>query len=291
MENFINITPLRRFFNLLKVDKQEIISIYVYALFNGIVTLSLPLGIQAIINLISGGQVSTSWIILVIFVIAGVALTGVMQIMQLTISENLQQKLFTRSAFEFAYRIPRMKLEAVDKFYIPELVNRFFDTFSVQKGLSKILMDFSSASLQVLFGLILLSLYHPFFILFSVVLVVIVYLIFKLTAAQGLTTSLAESKRKYEVAHWLEELARTMETFKLAGTSTLPLSKTDEVVEKYLISRKAHFRTLLIQYINLVGFKVIIAAGLLLIGGLLVINQQMKKLQPTTQISLFLQTF
>jgi len=275
MNKYTSITPLKRFFKLLQVDRQEILSIYVYALFNGAVALSLPLGIQAIINLISGGQVSTSWIVLVIFVILGVAFTGVMQIMQLTISENLQQKIFTRSAFEFAFRIPRMKLESLNRAYLPELANRFFDTLSVQKGLSKILMDFSSASLQVVFGLILLSLYHPFFILFSLLLIIIVYLIFHFTAPQGLRTSITESKYKYEVAHWLEELARAMETFKLAGKTPLPLDKTDEVVEGYLTARKAHFKTLLVQYINLVGFKVVIAAGLLLIGGLLVINQQM----------------
>lgn len=268
-------SPLRRFLNLLQVDRQEILSIYVYALFNGIVTLSLPLGIQAIINLLSGGQMSTSWIILVIFVIAGVALTGVMQIMQLAVTETVQQKIFTRSAFEFAYRIPRLQLEAVEKAYLPELANRFFDTLSVQKGLSKILMDFSSASLQIIFGLILLSLYHPFFILFGLGLVLIIYLIFRYSAPRGLRTSIQESKRKYEVAHWLEELARTMESFKLAGKSPLPLKKTDEVVSEYLVARKQHFRQLLWQYINLVGFKVLIAAGLLLIGGLLVINQQM----------------
>lgn len=275
MAQFFRTSPIRRFFSLLQVDRQEIFSIYIYALFNGIVTLSLPLGIQAIINLIGGGQVSTSWIILVIFVIGGVAFTGVLQIMQLSISENLQQKIFTRSAFEFAYRIPRLNLEEVDKVYVPELVNRFFDTLSVQKGLTKILIDFSSASLQVLFALILLSLYHPFFILFSMLLVGIVFLIFRLTAPMGLRSSLEESTHKYEVAHWLEELARTMETFKLAGDSPLPMQKTDQYVQKYLAARKTHFKTLLVQFINLTGFKVIIAAGLLLIGGLLVINQQM----------------
>ncbi len=270
------LTPINRFFNLLlKVDRQDIVSIYVYAIFQGLVTLSLPLGIQSIINLITGGQVSTSWIVMVIFVVLGVAFTGVLQIMQLTISENLQQKIFTRSAFEFAYRIPRMKVEAVDKTYIPELVNRFFDTLSIQKGLSKILLDFSSASLQVLFGLMLLSLYHPFFILFSFLLLLGAYIIFRLTGPRGLKTSIVESKYKYEVAHWLEEIARAMETFKLAGDSPLPLQKTDEKVEGYLKSRKSHYKTLVMQYINLVGLKVFIVAGLLIIGGMLVINQQM----------------
>lgn len=271
----IQLEPLQRFFRLLNVDKQEIFSIYLYAFFNGIVTLTLPLGIQAIINFISSGQVSTSWIVLVAIVIAGVAFSGVLQILQLTISENVQQKIFMRSAFEFAYRIPRIRIESVRDLYVPELVNRFFDTLSVQKGLSKILIDFSTATLQILLGLILLSIYHPFFILFSVVLVLIVFLIFRYIAPNGLKTSLEESKYKYEVAHWLEELARTMNTFKLAGKTQLPLNRTDQKVGGYLKSRKAHFRNLVVQYGYLVGFKVIIAAGLLLIGGLLVINQQM----------------
>tara|TARA_R110001592_G_scaffold45430_5_gene145194 strand:- start:5155 stop:6882 length:1728 start_codon:yes stop_codon:yes gene_type:complete len=275
MGDSISLTPIKRFFNLLKVDKQEIFSIYLYALFNGLVTLSIPLGIQAIISFITAGEVSSSWIVLVVFVILGVAFTGVLQIMQLTITENLQQKIFTRAAFEFAYRIPRMKMEAIDKAHMPELVNRFFDTLTVQKGLPKILMDFSSASLQIVFGLILLSLYHPFFIMFSMVLILIVYLIFKFTTRKGLKTSLKESTSKYEVVHWLEELARANSTFKLAGRTELPMQRTDEKVSQYLTHRKAHFKTLLLQYINLVGFKVVIAAGLLVIGGLLVINQQM----------------
>lgn len=275
MESRYSITPFKRLLQLLRVDRQEIYSIYLYALFNGVVTLSLPLGIQAIINLISAGQTSTSWILLVVIVIGGVAITGILQIAQVSISENLQRKIFTRSAFEFAYRIPRMKLEVLSRTYTPELVNRFFDTLTVQKGISKILIDFSSASLQIIFGLILLSLYHQFFIIYSLALLLIVYLIFRFTTPQGIRTSLNESKYKYEVAHWLEEIARALETFKLAGQSPLPLKRTDELVSNYLDARKAHFRTLLVQFANLVGFKVVIAAGLLLIGGLLVINDQM----------------
>lgn len=272
-ENYI--TPVKRFINLLSLDKQEIFSIYIYALFNGLVGLSLPLGIQAIINLISGAQTSTSWVLLVIFVVAGVSFSGVLQLIQIKITENLQQKIFIRSAFEFAYRIPRMKIEALNKMYAPELMNRFFDTLSVQKGISKIILDFSSASLQVIFGLILLSLYHPFFIIFSMLLVLVIYLIFKYTAPKGLETSLVESKYKYKTAHWLEEVARTMGTFKLAGKTDLPMERTDGLVSGYIGARKLHFKTLMTQYINLVVFKVVIVASMLLIGSILVIEEQM----------------
>ncbi len=269
------LSPTKRFWRLLKPDQKEVTNIYVYAIFNGLVNLSLPLGIQAIINLIQGGRMSTSWVILVIFVIAGVAATGILQIAQLRITENLQQKIFTRAAFEFAFRMPRIKMEALYKHYAPELMNRFFDTLSVQKGLSKILIDFSTASLQVIFGLILLSFYHPFFIAFSVVLVFLVYVIFRFTAKKGLESSLLESKYKYQVAHWLEELARTNTTFKLAGKTDLPLARTNEHTGDYLGAREKHFKVLVQQYSMMVVFKVLVAAGLLVMGGLLVMEQQM----------------
>lgn len=267
--------PFRRFIKMLKVDKQDIFSIYIYAIFNGLVSLSLPLGVQAIINLITGGQVSTSWIVLVTIVVLGVILNGVMQVMQMSISENIQQKLFARSAFDFAFRIPRIKLSALDGHYAPELMNRFFDTLTIQKGISKILLDFSSAILQVLFGMILLSIYHSYFILYSAILLVIVFVIFRYTVKNGLITSLKESTYKYKVAHWLQELARAQDTFKMAASSNLPLEKTDESVYGYLKYRKNHFRILVIQFVNLISFKVIMIAGLLIVGGLLVINQQM----------------
>jgi ABC-type bacteriocin/lantibiotic exporter with double-glycine peptidase domain len=269
------LTPTDRFWRLLKPDQREIQNVYVYAVFNGLVNLSLPVGIQAIVNLIQGGQVSTSWIVLVCFVIAGVAITGVLHIFQLRITENLQQKIFSRAAFEFAYRIPRIKMEALYRHHAPELMNRFFDTISVQKGLSKILIDFSGAALQTIFGLILLSLYHPLFVAFSLILIFLVYAIFQFTVRKGLLTSLKESKHKYEVAHWLEEVARTATTFKLAGKTDLPLDKVDKHVGDYLDARENHFKVLVQQYSLLIVFKVLVATGLLAIGGFLVIEQRM----------------
>lgn len=271
----LRLSPLQRFWKLLQVDRQEIGHIYIYAIFNGLVNLSVPIGIQAIIGFIQGGEVSASWTVLVAFVIAGVGLTGWLQMKQLRIAENLQRKIFTRASFEFAFRIPRIKMAALKRYYAPELVNRFFDTLSVQKGLSKILMDFSTASFQVFFGLVLLSIYHPFFILFSLMLVILVYVIFRLTSDKGLRASIRESHAKYEVAHWLEELARAMGTFKMAGDSKLPLEKVDEGTTDYLDSRARHFKVLYNQYGFLVLFRIIVAAGLLVAGSILVFKQQM----------------
>jgi ABC-type bacteriocin/lantibiotic exporter with double-glycine peptidase domain len=268
-------TPYQRFWLLLKPDSKEIYQVYTYAFFKGVIALSLPVGIQSIINLIQGGAVSVSWMILVFIVTLGIALGGYMQLMQMRIIETIQQKIFARAAFDFTYRIPKITFEQIYKHYAPELMNRFFDVLTLQKSLSKIIIDFSTAILQIIFGLILLSLYHPFFILFSILLIVLVFSIVKLTSKKGLETSLNESKYKYKVVSWLEELARVKDSFKLAGDSDLPESKTDERVFGYLESRENHFQVLKKQYVLLLLFKIIVALGLLIVGGLLVLNQQM----------------
>ena len=124
------LTSWQRLIGLLKLERKDIKQIFYYAIFAGVVNLSLPLGIQAIINLIQGAQISTSWIVLVILVTIGVAFVGVLQLMQMRIIENVQQKIFTRSSFEFAYRFPKIKMSELRHYYPPELTNRFFDTRS-----------------------------------------------------------------------------------------------------------------------------------------------------------------
>ena len=190
-------SPLKRYFNLLRLDRKDILQIISYAIFAGIISLSLPLGIQAIINFIQAGRASVSWIVLVILVVIGVAFAGILSLMQLRITENLQQKIFIRSAFEFTYRIPKLKFSSTYNKHSSEIANRFFDTLSIQKGTSKLLTDFSAALLQILFGIILLSLYHPFFIIFGILLTILLYLIYKFSYESGLKTSLKESKFKY----------------------------------------------------------------------------------------------
>ena len=269
------LTPWERFISLLKLEKKDIFQIFYYAIFGGVVALSLPLGIQAIINLIQGAQISTSWIILVIVVTSGVIFSGALQLMQLRIIETIQQRIFVRASFELSYRFPKIKMNELRNYYPPELANRFFDTLTIQKGLSKILIDAPTALLQIIFALILLSFYHPFFIIFGILLLLLIYIVFKFTAQKGLETSLAESQTKYKVAHWIQEIARTVVSFKLSGNTNLAIQKNDDLVDQYLKARENHFKILLLQFSQMIGFKVIVTASLLLIGGALVLNQEM----------------
>ena len=268
-------TPLKRFYSLLALDRKDVYQIIFYAIFAGLVSLSLPLGIQAITNFIQSGRVSASWIVLIILVIFGVALVGVLSFMQLRITENLQQKIFIRSSFEFAARLPKIKMDQLYNSYPPELANRFFDTMTIQKGTAKLLTDFSAALLQIIFGVILLSLYHPYFIIFGILLFFLLYFIFRFSFISGLETSMKESKFKYKVAGWLQELARNNYSFKNDLHYNFGLQKNNNIAADYLNYREKHFNVIQRQFTQLIIFKILITGGLLSIGGFLVLSQQM----------------
>ncbi|MBI3218988.1 MAG: ATP-binding cassette domain-containing protein [Bacteroidetes bacterium] len=273
-EEGIKPTPARRLFQLLKTEKKEIFYILFYALVVGLISLIVPLGIQTTVELISGGVIFSSVYLMIALVIVGVILSGALQMVQISLVEFLQRRIFTKAAFEFAFRIPRIRLEALHKSYAPELINRFFDVMTIQKGLPKLLIDLSSSAIQILFGLLLISLYHPFFVFFGLVLLSSLTLIFYYTGPRGLNSSIQESKYKYKVAQWLEELGRAIHSFKLAGNTELPIRKTDYNVNSYLKNRKIHFNVLLLQYACIVLFKALIIGGLLIMGTLLVVDRQ-----------------
>ena len=268
------LSPVRRLFRLLGTERKEILYILFYALLVGLVSLALPLGIQTTVELISGGVFFSSVYLMIGLVILGVLVSGGLQIVQITMVDYLQRRVFTKAALEFAYRIPRLRLEALRGKYAPELINRFFDVMTIQKSLPKLLIDLSSAAIQIIFGLLLISLYHPFFILFGLLLVFVLISIFYVTGPRGLRSSIEESKYKYKVAQWLEELGRALQSFKLGGTTDLPVRKTDYNVNGYLKHRSIHFTILLTQFSFIILFKAAVVGGMLIAGTILVVDRE-----------------
>jgi len=232
------------------------------------------LGIQTIISFVMAGSISTSIVVLIVLVVTGVFLYGLLQVRQMQIIEKIKQKIFTRYSFEFADRIPKLDIEKLDSYYLPELVNRFFDTVSLQKGIEKILLDIPTALIQIVFGIMLLSFYHPVFIGFGSVLLLLLYIILRNTLPNGFSASMQASDYKYKTASWLEEISRSIKSFKYSRGTSLNVEKTDILVTNYLNSRTTYFNILLAQFWSLIGFKVVIIAAMLIVGVVLLVDQQ-----------------
>lgn len=269
------LSTLRKFLDILRFERAEIWSIYFYAIMYGLVQLTLPLGIQSIISFVLGGSLSTSIVLLIIVVIIGVFIAGLLQVNQMKIIEKIEQQLFVRYAFRYADILPKLNLSNINNNYLPELVNRFFDTVSLQKGISKLLLDIPTATIQILFGLILLSFYHPAFIFFGILLLIVLYLILRTTGNRGLETSMEKSSYKYYTAAYLQEIGRAIISFKFSRNKKLHLRSIDAHTTNYLKSSTNHFKVLLFQYWTLIGLKVLITAAMLIVGSYLLLHQQL----------------
>lgn len=267
-------SAVNRISQLTKFHKKEVLGIYLFSAFSGLVQLSLPLGVQAIVGFVFGATMVTSIYVLIFLVVFGVFLVGLLQINQMRLIEKVQQQIFADYSFEFVTRLPRFDLKKWDSFYLPEKVNHFFETAIVQKSFSKILLDLPMATTQIVLGLLLLSFYHPFFIIWGVIQSLAIWLILISTSKSGLKTGLAESGYKYAVASWFGEMARTLKSIKFSEPR-LAINKTDLQVTGYLDARTKHFNVLLFQYKILVFFKVCMTAAMLTIGAVLLINQKL----------------
>ena len=267
-------SAVRHLFNLIRLEKTDITSIYFYSILSGGLQLSVPIGLQAIIGFILGASMATSIYVLIFLVVSCVLIVGILQINQMKIIERIQQKIFTRYAFDFADKIPKFDLYKTDQYYLPEKVNRFFDTINLQKGFSKLLLDVPTALIQIFFGLLLLAFYHPFFITLAFILVLVFWLVLHLTRKTGLSSSIRESVRKDEVVAWLEEIAKSILPFKFSQEHDLGVKTTDKLVVEYLIERTNHFKVLIFQYKVFIILKTLITAFLLGVGVYLLINEQ-----------------
>lgn len=265
----------KKLLNYLKKEKNDVFTIYIYAILSGLVNLSIPLGIQAIVSYAFGATMVTSIYILIGFVTLGTWLVGFFQVRVMDILEKLQQKIFVEYAVAFAEKLPKLNLAKTNKYHLPELINRFFDTQSLQKGISKFLLELPVAIIQILFGLILLSFYHPYFIGFAILVIASLFVLFLVTRDLGIKTSLAESDEKYEVASWLEDIARDVKTFKNSAFLETHLEETDQKLLSYVEQRTAHYKVLRFQYNTLIFFKVLITLFMLLLGTYLLINQKL----------------
>ncbi|WP_421943139.1 ABC transporter transmembrane domain-containing protein [Pedobacter sp.] len=269
-------TPWQRLVRMLHLERKTINYILIYAMLIGLIGLSLPLGTNAVFNLLSNGAMYSSTYILIAVILTGIVVGGTLLIGQLTLVEFLEQKIFTKAALEFAFRLPRIKKKALEGENPSELINRFFDILTIQKGLTKLLVDIVAAAVQIFFSVILLSFYHPVFMVFGMFVLAVIILILFLYYRQGVQTSIEESSYKYEVVGYLEEIASDLDTYRQSSQKRKEIiNRTDEITANYIQARNQHFGVLKRFFVTAVAMRTVLMGALLLLGSYFVFERQM----------------
>ncbi len=268
-------TPVGRLWQFLSVEKGDLFTLIAYTTIAGILALVVPLSAQALVNTIAAGVLVQPLIVLSLITLVGMVLSGALQLMKLSLTEIVQQRVFARTALQMADKLPRLLGSSLRGEYAPELVNRFFDTLTVQKALSKLLLDGLAALLQATVGLVLLAFYSPYLLGLDIAILLCIAFIIGVLGIGGLRTSIQESKEKYRVADWLEDMARCHADLKLHGAKSYLLGRADNTVMHYVTARRSHFRVLYRQACGNYLFQALASAAVLAVGGWLVINREL----------------
>lgn len=272
MKSSKHVSPWIRLLRLARLDAADLAILLAYNLVSALLVLATPLAAQALINMIAAGMYLQPVVVLTGLLFAGLSVAGLLGMLQFGLVELLKERLLARTALNLSQRIPFASFLVFQRSYAPELLNRFFDVLTLQKSASKLLLDCPQAVLQVLVGLLLLSLYHPALLLYGLCLVGGMVLVF-LVGFGGVSTSIRESARKYRVAAWLEELGRCQTGFKMTPDSPLPVRETDRLVVDYVRDRRRHFWVLMRHWAAYYGIFTLGSTGILGLGGWLVINR------------------
>ncbi len=268
-------TPSQRLAKLLRLDGNDVGVIVIYNILIGILALAVPLAAQALVNTIAAGVMIQPLVVLTFGVLGAHLIVGVLRLLKLSLIEKLQQRIFARTSLQLAETLPRIRHDVLAREYAPQLVNRFFDVITIQKTMSKILLDGPSATLQVTIALVLMSFYNPYLLGFAIVILVFSVVIIRVLGIGGLQTSIQESLSKYRLADWLEELARCERGFKMSSIPAYPIERADTLVIDYVRMRREHFRVVFRQALGTYFFQALASAGVLAIGGWLVINREL----------------
>jgi putative ABC transport system ATP-binding protein len=267
--------PFTRLRHLLEPERRDVVALVVFAVAVAVLSLATPVAVETLVNTVAFGVLMWPVVVIALMLTGCLALAAAIRAMQVYVAECLQRRLFVRVVADYARRLPRLRADALEGQYGPELANRFFDVLTLQKSLQVLLLDGVAIVVTAVVGLAVLAFYHPFLLGFDLLLIALIAFTLFVLGRGGVHTSLVESHAKYDVAAWLEELLRCPRAFKFAAGHHLALERADRLADEYVSARRRHFRVVWRQTLFALGLQVVASAALLGLGGWLVINRQL----------------
>lgn len=270
-----SITPRHRLFSLLQLEKNDLWVAVVFSLAIGVLSLAVPVATQALVNTVAFGTLLQPLLILSLLVLGLLLVSAILQMVRFRVVELLQRRVLVRLSSESVHRLLNCRTDVLRLQNGPELVNRFLDIVIVQKASATLLVDGLSVFTQTIAGMALLGIYHPWLLAFDIVLLVALLIVIFPLGIGAIYTSVKESKAKYALVGWLEEVARNSTTFRGTAPAHFATERCDDLVKEYLSYRSKHFSILLRQFGGSLLLQAAASAALLGVGGMLVIDRQL----------------
>ncbi len=240
-----------------------------------LLTLATPISVQLLINSIANTALPVPLFTLAAVLFVLLLVSGVLGLLRGHLMELFRRRFAVRLIADVTLKT----VNAANPFFQDErridLFNRYFELINVQKAIPSLLIGGFTILLQAAVGFVVTAFYHPFFLAFNLVVILLIWVIWGLWARGAMKSGIALSHEKYTAAHWLESVGASNGFYKTAHHRDYAMDRSEEVSARYLAAHRHHYYWSLPQNIALVLLYAAASAGLLALGGWLVIQEQL----------------
>ncbi len=247
----------------------------IYGLGIALLGLATPISVQLLINSIANTALPVPLFTLSLMLFGLLVLSGLLSVLRIHLMELYRRRFMARLVADLTMRV----INAADPFFQDDrrfdLFNRYFELVNMQKAVPSLLIGGFTIVLGMVVGFIVTSFYHPFFLAFNLVLIALLWAVWAIWSRGAMKTSINLSHEKYNAAHFLETIGASNGFYKSARHIDYALDGAERVTANYVKAHAAHFAY---QFPQTIAFYLLYAAasaGLLALGGWLVIQEQL----------------
>ncbi len=247
----------------------------IYGILISLLSVATPIAVQTLINNVISSGLLTPLVVLTVALLALLLMSVSLRALRMHLVDIFRRRFYARMVAEISLRAIYARNPNFDDRNQVPLFNRYFDIMVIMRRVPDVLVGGFTIILQAVAGFTLVSFYHPFLLLLSLVIVGMTLLIWLIWGSAGILSGVELSHRKHQTAAWLESLGRANGFYKRERDIAAALAETDRMTGRYIEQHKLHFRLYFSQIISLLLIYAFGTAALLGLGGWLVIQEQL----------------
>ncbi|MEM0984656.1 MAG: ABC transporter ATP-binding protein [Pseudomonadota bacterium] len=249
--------------------------VIIYGIGISVLSLALPISVQLLINTVANVGLTAPLVILSATLFGLLLASGLLNALRIHLMEIFGRRFYARMVADITLRSVYARNPFFQDSSSSALFNRYFDIIIIQKTVPILLIGGFTVMLQTAVGFVLVSLYHPLFLVFNVVVIGLIWAIWLFWGGSAIRNAMVLSQRKHETAAWLERLGASNGFFKTRRRIDYALAKSDEMTFGYIDQHRRLFRRHFAQTVSFLVLYAAASAALLGLGGWLVIQGQL----------------
>lgn len=260
---------------ILGPDQPYFTLVAIYGAGISLLSLATPISVQMLINSVANTALPAPLFTLSAILFALLMLSAVMSAMRAYLMELFGQRFFARMVAEITLRAVHARNPFFGDERRVDLFDRYFEVMNVQKSMPSLLIGLFTILLQSAVGFVVTSFYHPVFLGFNLIFILAVWLIWRVWSRGAMTTRIELSHAKYATARWLEGVGASNGFYKSSRHLEFAIDRSEAETAAYIGAYRRHVYYSLTQTTAFLILYAVASAGLLALGGWLVIQSQL----------------